>query len=79
MSGQELEELNKILEHQEEMFEELEREYAYLIQIKAELDTDEVNFSINLSIFNFILLRAGRPKNWVPSQKSLKRWAITIE
>jgi hypothetical protein len=41
LSGQDLEELTEILKNQEEMFEELEREYAYLMQIKAELDTDE--------------------------------------
>lgn len=46
LNGQELEELSEILKHQEEMFEELEREYAYLLQIKAELDCDEVNLRI---------------------------------
>jgi len=46
LNGQELEELGEILKHQEEMFEELEREYAYLLQIKAELDCDEVNLRI---------------------------------
>lgn len=41
LNKEDLEELNEILKHEEEMFEELEREYAYLLDIKAALDSDE--------------------------------------
>ena len=43
LNKEDLEELNEILKHEEEMFEELEREYAYLLDIKAALDSDEVS------------------------------------
>jgi len=38
LNKEDLEELNEILKHEEEMFEELEREYVYLKDIKAALD-----------------------------------------